>query len=104
MLIWCLSLGSREVTALHCGKRPPTPRQDLIVTNETEYTPWKSTENGRPAGHDFGEISMAGGKGPTETTFKFTFARSEDSDKAPYEVPHGALSPPACTLCGATRL
>ena len=47
---------------------------------------------------------MAGGKGPTETTFKFTFTQSEDSDKAPYEVPYGALSPPACTLCGATRL
>ena len=62
------------------------PPQDLILTNETEYTPWSSMNNGRQ-GNSFGEVSVAAG---TDTRFKFAFADSDDPEKVPVEVPHCA--------------
>ena len=67
----------------------PSKYLDLIVTNTTLYTPWKSTEQGRKVDSVFGEISMAA---DTSTTFKFEFADSETGAAA--EIPYGAPPSP----------
>jgi len=58
---------------------------DLILTNETEYTPWSSMRNGRE-GKRLGEVSVAAN---TDTRFKFRFADSNDTDGTPVAVAYG---------------
>ena len=62
--------------------------QDLILTNETEYTPWSSMRNGR-LGKRLGEVSVAAS---TDTRFKFRFADSNDTDGTPVAVPYGVVT------------
>ena len=62
--------------------------QDLILTNETEYTPWSSMRNGR-LGKRLGEVSVAAS---TDTRFKFRFADSNDTAGTPVAVPYGVVT------------
>ena len=84
----------RGVGLLYDGtSNSPSKYLDLIVTNTTLYTPWKSTENGRKPNSIFGEISMAG---DTSTTFKFEFVDSDTGAAA--EIPYGAPPSPQTAL------
>ena len=72
----------------------PPPPQDLILTNETEYTPWSSMRNGRE-GKRLGEVSVAAN---TDTRFKFRFADSNDTDGTPVAVAYGPYTRTCATL------
>ena len=58
---------------------------DLVVTNMTEYIPWKSGENGLSEQGAFLEISILQGM---ETTFEVRFMKPDTEEKK--AVPYGA--------------
>ena len=45
---------------------------DIVVTNLTTYTPWRSTHNGRSLGGAFAQVNLRCG---TETTFRYSFVK-----------------------------
>ena len=62
-----------RVAKVYDGKGATPIEADLVVTNLTRYTPWRSTGNGRCRGGTFGQINMADDQ---ECSFKYEFVES----------------------------
>ena len=63
---------------------------DLVVTNMTEYIPWKSGENGLSEQGAFLEISILQGM---ETTFEVSFMKPDTEEKKAVLYGARALEP-----------
>ena len=73
-----------RIAKVYDGEVDAPIEADLVVTNLTRYTPWRSTGNGRCRGGTFGQINM---RSSTETTFRYSFV--EPGTDTPLFVPFG---------------